>query len=203
MKLKKINIPHTIWIISIFALLITILIMVMDYKINYEYNNDVNKRIIYFYDCNGEVCTSETKNNNKKAYSEYICYTKCPKFKKIIEEDYALLQNNEGYILYNYKEGKKIAEGYEEYKFINTNYIIVKKNKLEGVIDAENNITVPINYTQVGYYKNKILTGYNTAEIIIRSDKSYGIINYKTGEIVEELKYTEEDLNTLQEKISS
>ena len=36
-KGKEINIARIVWVSCIFLLLITILIMVMDYKINYQY----------------------------------------------------------------------------------------------------------------------------------------------------------------------
>ena len=195
MKEKKINFPKIIWITSIFALLIVILIMVMDYKINYEYSNSGNNKI-YFYNCEGEICTS-SKKLNKELYSEYICYTACPQYKGTINEDYALLKNENGYILYNYKEGLKIAEDYNEYKFLNDQYIIVTKNNKEGVIDSNHNITLEVKYTQIGYYKNSKLTGYNTKDVIVKSDNVYGILNYKTGEVVEEIKYKENEVDKL------
>lgn len=192
----KENIPKVIWISSIFALLITILIMVMDYKINYQYStNNINK--IYFYNCNGEVCTTRTKSANKKTYSEYLCSTECPEYKGKINKDHVILKEKNGNILYNYKLGIKVSEGYDKYQFINQEYIIVTKNNLEGVIDINNNITIKPEYTQIGYYKNKILIGYNTNSIIIKKDDSYGIINYKTGKIEEEIKYKDSEINKL------
>ncbi len=194
---SKINIARIIWITSIFAILITILIMVMDYKINYQYLNQEANNKLYFYNCDNEVCTSQSNKLKKELYSEYNCYTACPKYKGTINEKYALLKNKEGYILYNYKEGIKIAENYDEYKFINDNYIIVTKNKLKGVIDTNNNKTIEIKYTDIGYYKNKYLTGYNTNSIIVKSDNVYGIINYKDGTVIEEIKYKESEINKL------
>ncbi len=194
--MKKVNMPKIIWISSIFALLITILIMVMDYKINYQYSSDDTNKI-YFYNCDGEVCTTRTKNKKKKAYSEYDCYTICPTYKGTINDDYSLLKDTNGFILYNYKLGIKITEGYEEYKFINKQYIIVTANKLEGVIDLNNNITVNTEYNQIGYYKNKELIGYNTDNIIVKKDNVYGIVNYKTGMLVEPVKYKESEIKKL------
>lgn len=194
--MKKTNIPRIIWISSIFALLITILIMVMDYKINYQYNSALGNKI-YFYNCDNQVCTSESNNIKKELYSIYECYTICPKYKKTINNNYALLQSEEGIILYNYKEGIKIAEDYDDYQFINDNYIIVTKNNLKGIIDIDNNIILDINYTDIGYYKKQTLIGYNNSSIIVKKDKSYGIINYKTEEVVEEVKYEEKDINKL------
>ena len=194
--MKKINIPKVIWVSSIFALLITILIMIMDYKINYEFNSDDTNKI-YFYNCDGELCTTRTENKKKKAYSEYICYTTCPEYKGKVNKDYAILKDETGLILYNYKLGIKISEGYDEYKFINQEYIIVTKDKLEGVIDLNNNIIINPEYNQIGYYKNKNLIGYNETNIIIKKENKYGIINYKTGIIVEYINHKEKDINKL------
>ena len=196
MKKKEINIPKLIWVTSIFAFLIVILIMVMDYKINYEYSTN-NSNKLYFYDCDNELCTSLTKAQNKKLYSEYECYNKCPKYSGRINENYALLKTSNGIILYNYKEGIKIAEDYDEYEFINNNYFIVTKNKLDGIMDIESNVIIKPTYTKIGYYKNKNLIGYNTTSIIVKSENKYGIVNYKTGEIIEEIKYTKEEIDKL------
>ena len=47
MKRKsKVNIFKIIWISGVFLLLIVILLMIMDYKINYEY---LTQKKIYFY----------------------------------------------------------------------------------------------------------------------------------------------------------
>lgn len=192
----KYKLPKIIWITSIFALLIVILLMVMDYKINYQYSNKIGSKL-YFYDCDGKVCTTTTKNKNKKLYSEYTCYNLCPSYKGTINNDYVILKENSGLILYNYKLGIKITEGYDEYKFIDDKYIIVTKTKLDGIIDLDNNIIINPEYTQIGYYKKETLIGYNNESIIVRKDDTYGILNYKTGELVEEFTHKESEINKL------
>lgn len=201
MKKRKLNIPKTVWITSIFAFLIAILIMVMDYKINYQFSNSGSSKL-YFYDCDNELCTSESNKLNKKLYSEYNCYGPCPIYKGKIDEEYAILKEKEENILYNYIKGIKISEGYDDYKPINSEYIIVTKKDLKGIINTENTKTVNIEYTDIGYYKNDKLIGYNTENIIVKKDKEYGIINYKNGTIVEEINYKEKEINTLLEKIN-
>ena len=49
-KQKKINVYKIMWVSSIFLFLIVVLIMVMDYKINYEYLPESNSKL-YFYQC--------------------------------------------------------------------------------------------------------------------------------------------------------
>ena len=195
MKSKKINKARVVWVIGLFALLIVILLMIMDYKINYQYSNSDYK--LYFYKCNGKVCTTNTKSKNKKLYSEYECHSSCPEYKGTLNKDYAILKEEIGYILYNYKLGIKITEGYDNYIFINNKYIIVEKDKQQGVIDIDNNITISPEYTEIGYYKNNNLLGYNSNNIIAKKDDTYGILNYKTGDLVEEFKYKENNINKL------
>ena len=143
MKLKnnkgKKNIYRIIWVSCIFLVLIVILVMIMDYKINYEYLEENN---LYFYNCDGNLCTTEVKDNSLDLYSVYECrYEECPKFTSIINENYVLLRDNDNsYELYNYKDGNVISAGYDSYIFIDNNYIIVSKGNKYGVIDIDDNV---------------------------------------------------------------
>lgn len=196
MKVKgKLNLPRIVWVSCLFLFLIVILIMVMDYKINYEYN--VASKI-YFYQCEDQVCTTEVEDNDKELYSVYECdYGNCPVYKKVINDDYAVLENDDGYILYNYKLGTKITEGYDNYVFINNDYIIVTKDELDGVIDINNNVVVKTEYDKIGYYKGEYLYGYSSSNIIAMKEDVYGIINYKDASVVEVFKYKESEIQTL------
>lgn len=196
---KNINFARVVWVSCLFLLLIVVLIMVMDYKINYEYN--VSDRI-YFYQCDNSVCTMDVMDNSKELYSIYECnFNKCPVYKRIINDDYALLEDSLGYILYNYKTGIKISEGYDDYVFINNDYIIVIDDEMYGVIDKDNNIVVNLEYDLIGYYQGEYLMGYNTSNIIARKGDTYGILNYKNGALVEVFEYTENEVETLLELI--
>ena len=88
--MKKLNIPRIIWISSIFIILIIILYLVMTYKINYEY---LSYDYLYFYECEENLCVSETKENNKLIFSKYDCgYETCPEYiKQINDTDYVIL----------------------------------------------------------------------------------------------------------------
>ena len=71
---KKLKINYKfVWVSSIFLVLIVILIMVMDYKINYEYASDESSKM-YFYKCDSDVCTMEVNDKKKKIYSSYDCW---------------------------------------------------------------------------------------------------------------------------------
>lgn len=206
MKLKndkgKKNIYRIIWVSCIFLVLIVILVMIMDYKINYEYLEENN---LYFYNCDGNLCTTEVKDNSLDLYSVYECrYEECPKFTSIINENYVLLRDNDNsYELYNYKDGNVISAGYDSYIFIDNNYIIVSKGNKYGVIDIDDNVIINTSYDQIGIYDNDILDGYNSENIIAKKNDKYGIVSYKTGEVNEKFDYSEDRLEELTMVIES
>ena len=148
--LKKINIPRLLWISSIFIFLIIVLHLVINYKVNYELQYKDSEKL-YFYDCDGSLCTSTTKEKKKTIYSYYDCwYAKCPEYKKIIYDDYAILKEDKNIsILFNYKTGTTITAGYSDYEFITNDYIIVKKGKKYGVIDINENTTIKILFFKI------------------------------------------------------
>lgn len=185
----KINIFKLIWVSSIFLLLIAILIMVMDYKINYQ-GIKLETDYVYFYNCDGEICTSQIKDTSKELYSTFDCENQsCPVYKGIINEDYAILEESAGQVLYNYKTGVKITAGYDSYVFITNKYIITNKGEKYGIITDEDDIIVDTIYDQIGIQEENNLIGYNTECIVAKRDNKYGLISYKDGSIKEEFKY--------------
>ena len=199
--MKKINIPRVIWVSSLFLILIILLVLVMVYKINYEY---LSYNYLYFYECDGGLCVSNVSDNKKLIYSMYGCgYDICPEYVKKIEDDYVILTKDNEYILYNYRTSNVISEDYDNYEFITNDYIIVSNNKKKGIIDINNNVITDTIYDDIGYRTDEYLSGYNLNEIIVKKDNLYGIISYKSGSIVENTKYSEEELNTLIEMINS
>lgn len=196
MKVKrKINLARITWVSGIFLLLIIILLMVMDYKINYQY---LSHNYLYFYECDDNLCVTEVKDDNKNLFVALDCeYEKCPEYKKNISDDYALLQKENQYILYNYKKDTIISTEYEDYELIDSNYIIVKKDNVYGIINISNKEIVQPTYDEIGVHSNNYLTGYNSTSIIAKKNEKYGLISYRTGKLIEEFKYTEETLEDL------
>lgn len=194
---KKINFLRFIWVSCLFLTLIVILLMVMDYKINYEYLEKSSGKV-YFYDCGDEVCTTEVKDDSKKLYSTYDCwYNTCPIYKGVINDDYALLKEDTSFVLYNYKTGDTITSGYDSYTFINKEYIIVTKDAQDGIIDINDNVIVKPEYDQIGYFDGDYLIGYSTDKIIASKNDKYGIISFKDGRVVEEFKHSEAEVSSL------
>lgn len=196
MNNRSINIYRIIWVGCIFLLLIVILLMVMDYKINYQY---LEENYLYFYECDEEVCINSTSDDDLVLYSRYECrYEECPKFDRIINEDYALLKESDNsYELYNYKNGNVISAGYDNYAFINDDYIIVTQGTKQGIIDKDDNVVIDLIYDQIGWYTNSVLNGYNSENIVAKKGDKFGIISFKTGEVKEGFTYSEDRIEEL------
>ena len=199
----NINIYMIIWVTGLFLLLIIILLMVMDYKINYQY---LTKNYIYFYDCDGSVCTARVKDgiSQDKLYSVYSCeYDNCPTIKKVVNENYVILSKDNKNILYNFMEQKVISDSYEDYQVLSDKYIIVIQNNYKGMIDNDNNIIISTLYDDIGYYKDGVLIGYNLKNIIVKKNNLYGIVSMEDGKIVEKVEYKEEEVEELLNIINS
>lgn len=193
--MKKVNFARVTWITCTFLGLIIILIMVMDYKIHYQY---LTKNQLYFYECDTNLCVTEVKDDSKLMYSYYDCgYDFCPTYKKNIEDDYVLLEKRGGNILYDYRKGTIISQEYNDYQFLSSKYILVTKNSLQGMINLKNEIMINPNYQQLGIPQEDYISGYNYNSIIAKKDNKYGIISIKGEEVIEEFKYTEEELEQL------
>ena len=202
-KKRKINIFRIIWVTGVFLLLITILLMVMDYKINYQY---LEENYLYFYNCNNSVCTARVKDGitNSNLYSTYECgYEQCPTIKEVIEDSYVILEHENKNILYDFINDKIISDEYEEYISILDNYFIVTKNNYQGMIDKDNKMVINVSYDQLGYEKDGLLLGYDLGKIIAKKNDLYGIISIKDGSIIEKIETTEEDIENLLQMIGS
>lgn len=204
MKRKsKVNIFKIIWISGVFLLLIVILLMIMDYKINYEY---LTPKKIYFYNCNDSVCSTLVKDSVSKEdlYSIYECgYEICPTIKKAINNSYVVLNSEKLNILYDLKKGKIISDFYDDYQLINDKHFIVTKNNYQGLIDLENNILINTTYEQLGYTQNNLLIGYNVQSIIVKKNNLYGIVTIKDEKIIEKIEYKEDQIEYLLKIINS
>ena len=199
--MKRHNFGRILWVISLFLLLIEILLMVMDYKINYQY---LTKNELYFYECEGNLCVSEAQEKKNLVYSKYNCGKKeCPFYKRSIDNSYVILEynNSNKTLLFNYRTGKMVSNSYEDYTIINQNRFIVTLNKKQGIIDGTGKIIVPIIYNQIGIMNDNLLQGFNFQNIIVKKDEQYGILSYETGTIIEKVEYHESDLNLLLERL--
>lgn len=199
-QMKKNNIPRFIWVSSIFVILFIILYLVVTYKINYEY---LTHRYLYFYECNSTLCVSQVEENDKLVYSKYDCgYDRCPEYlKQLGDTNYVVLLSDDKYLLYDYREKKIINDKYDDYNIFNNYYLIVESNKKKGIITLEGEVLVSPIYDEIGYSKNEELMGFNLNDIIVKSNDLYGIVSYKNGSVVKDLKYSALDVELLLEMI--
>lgn len=192
---KKNKIAKKIWITSIFLELIVILIMIIDYKINYQY---LTKNKLYFYECIDDLCVTEIENKEHITYSIYNCeYEECPIYIKKLDDNHVLLRENNNHILYRYRTGEIISKDYDYYQILNSKYIIVTKNNKKGIINYENDLIIETIYEEIGYMQNGYLTGYNLNQIIVKQNEKYGIISYKNGEIIKNITEPIENIDKL------
>ena len=68
--MKNNSLWRVIWIVGIYAVLVSILYLVIIYKVKWE-NKDLNK-YLYFYNCSGQICTSDISQNN--FYSKIVLF---------------------------------------------------------------------------------------------------------------------------------
>lgn len=197
--MKKVNFARIIWVVCLFSVLIVVLIMVVDYKIHYQY---LSVQKLYFYECSGNLCVTEVEEDNKLMFSYYDCgYEECPVYKKNIEDSYVLLEQDKTSILYDYRQGKVISREYENYQFLSDDYIIVTLNGKQGIIDLNNNVTVDVFYDELGIKQGEYLLGYNLSYILAKKEGKYGIISFKDGSILEDFQYSEDQLEQLLEQL--
>ena len=193
--MKKHNFGRILWVTSLFLLLIEILFMVMDYKINYQY---LTKNELYFYECDGTLCVTEVEEDKHLLYSTYECgYNDCPIFKSELNDTYVILTKKNTNILYNYRTGKTISDNYDDYMPLIDDYLIVTKNNKQGIINTNNKIIASLDYQELGIMKEDNFLGYNENYIIAKQNDKYGIISIRSGTQVEPFEHKEEDLESL------
>lgn len=170
------NIWKIIWIIGIYATLLLIFGLVINYKVEWE-TKDLN-RYLYFYNCSKTVCTSDIEQ--KDYYGKIKCEKNiCP---YIVEQNKntLIINKNNKKILYDYLQNKIINDKYEDYYFINDELIAVKNDQNKyGIINITGSILSDLNHNKIIDYKN----GY-----LIYEDKGkYGLTNIITSqELVKE-----------------
>lgn len=180
---KKINYFKFVWIAGIFAILILVLVIVIEYKVYYE--QAIN--YIYFYDCNNSVCYTNKKNNIQKTtiYSKYEYEGTIPRV-EILSNNLTIINDN---TLYNYITGSLITKDYDEYIEI-SNYLIVSKNNLYGVIDSTGKIVLPISH--------KSITSNDGIYFTTSIDKiNYNLIDINNNTILDNYDYIYEYNNVV------
>ena len=165
MKKININIWQVVWIGGIFAILLVILHLVVQYKVKWE-DRDLDS-YLFFYNCNNNLCTT---NNKIDGYYSYIkCNgTECPYIKEI-KDNLVILSTNDKEYVYDYENDNIINDTYKTYSFTDDNYIVMDNSGNYGIINGVGEVVVEPQYSQITAYKDNY--------IVYKSDDKAGIIN--------------------------
>lgn len=174
--MKKNNLWRIIWIIGIYAVLISILYLVVMYKVKWE-DKDFNT-YLYFYSCSNQVCTSSVPQS--KYYGKALCEDhECP-FIKDINDNYVVLSNGTKSWIYDFGNEKIINNKYDDYKYLSNDNYVVTSNGLQGIINKDGKLIVDVKYKEIMDFKDNILSlkidgkyYYLNLENSIQSNKGY------------------------------
>ena len=151
-KLKGINFWHLLWLLGVYAILIVILIMIIEYKVKWE-SKDFST-YLYFYNCSNNLCT--TSNPVANYYSSVKCNDNdCPYIKER-ENNLVILSLNEKDYVYDYYHDNIINNDYISYKFVSGGYIVKNDQDKYGIIDREGKPLTEIKYNKIISYRDKI-----------------------------------------------
>ena len=153
--MKRSKVWKIIWVVGIYALLTTILYLVVLYKVEWE-DKDLNT-YLYFYDCSDNLCTSTTKMDNY--YGKVLCEKDiCPYIKEIINNNVILEKNNVSYI-YNYINNNIINKSYVNYRYLeNGLYVVTDNYGKQGIINEVGDVVTQPMYEYIDNYRNKFIS---------------------------------------------
>ncbi len=144
--MKKNNVIFKLmWVGGIYLFLVLILVLVIDYKVKWE-GRDLSK-YLYFYDCSGNLCTTELKISNY--YSRYKCVDFCPRVRNVLDNNIVILEGVKSGAIFNYKEGKVLNDKYVNYVSLDKNRILVSNGTKKGIIDLSNKVILPCEYDDI------------------------------------------------------
>ena len=181
--MKKIN-YKTVWVVGIFLTLITILLMVMTYKIKYE--DAIFYKYLYFYNCEDKLCTTLNEEeivDKSTIQSVYKYREEKPSYIEL-GNGYIQINDNDEVVLYDYIKGKIITRKYLSYELLDTTktYFIAKnKNDRYGIIDENAKSTVDFTYQEIknSYNDNMIVAVYDDIYGIITLDNHTAVLNFE------------------------
>lgn len=180
--MKKNNIWKIVWIVGIYAVLITVLYLVILYKVEWE-GKDLNT-YLYFYDCNNNLCTSTTKQD--EYYSRYMCKNNfCPYITTVVNNN-LILTDGEISLIYNYVNGDIIDDSYDKYRFINEDMVVVTDltSKKEGIINLDGEILVDVKYDYIDDYNNGLISFKSNTLFGINSIDGASLVNSNFSDVV-------------------
>ena len=132
-----------------------------------------NDKIVNFYNCNGE----------------------CSVYKNYFVNGRILLNDNGKIYLYDLVKGSKLSQEYDKLYFVKDDsavkYFVVNNGSLYGVMDLNGNVTVNLNYEELGSIKEDTVSNFDVTNdlISVKSNGVYGVVSLSNGKGVIDFQY--------------
>lgn len=188
-------------IIIIVVLLIILGSIYPIYYILTKKQNTENK--LYYYELKNN---SLTLLSNGKIVNFYNCDSECSVYENYFVNGKILLLENNKIYLYDLVKGSKLSSVYDKIYFIKDDtgtikYFLVQNGEYYGIMNENGNITVNMNYKELGEIDGVNVTGLSVQDdyIIAKSTDLYGLISLSSGKGVIDFQY--ESINISNNKI--
>lgn len=178
--------------IIIIVVLILVVLVIGIYTAYYIFKNEDKKDTNYYYkvDNNSIMLLS-----NDKIVNFYNCNGECSVYENYFVNGRLLLNDNEKIYLYDLVKGSKLSQEYDKLYFVKDDstvkYFVVNNGSLYGVMDLNGNVTVNLNYEELGSIKEDAVSNFDVANDLIsaKSNGLYGVVSLSSGKGVIDFQY--------------
>lgn len=178
--------------IIIIVVLILVVLVVGIYTAYYIFKNKDKKDTNYYYkvDNNSIMLLS-----NDKIVNFYNCNGECSVYKNYFVNGRILLNDNGKIYLYDLVKGSKLSQEYDKLYFVKDDstvkYFVVNNGSLYGVMDLNGNVTVNLNYEELGSIKEDTVSNFDVTNdlISVKSNGVYGVVSLSNGKGVIDFQY--------------
>lgn len=178
--------------IIIIVVLILVVLVIGIYTAYYIFKNKDKKDTNYYYkvDNNSIMLLS-----NDKIVNFYNCNGECSVYENYFVNGKLLLNDNEKIYLYDLVKGSKLSQEYDKLYFVKDDstvkYFVVNNGSLYGVMDLNGNVTVNLNYEELGSIKEEAVSNFDVANDLIsaKSNGLYGVVSLSNGKGVIDFQY--------------
>lgn len=178
--------------IIIIVVLILVVLVIGIYTAYYIFKNKDKKDTNYYYkvDNNSIMLLS-----NDKIVNFYNCNGECSVYENYFVNGRLLLNDNEKIYLYDLVKGSKLSQEYDKLYFVKDDstvkYFVVNNGSLYGVMDLSGNVTVNLNYEELGSIKEDAVSNFDVANDLIsaKSNGLYGVVSLSNGKGVIDFQY--------------
>lgn len=178
--------------IIIIVVLILVVLVIGIYTAYYIFKNKGKKDTNYYYkvDNNSIMLLS-----NDKIVNFYNCNGECSVYENYFVNGRLLLNDNEKIYLYDLVKGSKLSQEYDKLYFVKDDstvkYFVVNNGSLYGVMDLSGNVTVNLNYEELGSIKEDAVSNFDVANDLIsaKSNGLYGVVSLSNGKGVIDFQY--------------